>query len=35
MRGISINGIRERFDLKGVPMRLNLRRQDNPFADKE
>jgi GTP-binding protein len=30
-----INGIRERFDLMGVPIRLNLRRQDNPFDDKD
>jgi len=30
-----INGIRERFDLMGVPIRLNLRRTDNPFDDKE
>ena len=26
-----INGIRERFDLMGVAIRLNLRRTDNPF----
>ncbi|HET6159851.1 MAG TPA: ribosome biogenesis GTPase Der [Dongiaceae bacterium] len=30
-----VNGIRERFDLKGTPIRLQLRRSDNPFADKE
>ncbi len=30
-----INGIRERFDLKGTPIRLHLRRTDNPFVDKE
>ena len=30
-----INGIRERFDLQGTPIRLNLRRTDNPFHDKE
>jgi GTP-binding protein len=30
-----INGIRERFDLMGVPIRLNLRRTDNPFDDRE
>ena len=30
-----INGIRERFDLKGTPIRLQLKRTDNPFADKE
>ena len=29
-----INGIRERFDLKGAPIRLQLKRTDNPFADK-
>jgi GTPase len=30
-----INGIRERFDLKGTPIRLQLKRTDNPFAEKE
>ena len=30
-----VNGIRERFDLKGTPIRLYLRRTDNPFAEKE
>jgi GTPase len=30
-----INGIRDRFDLQGTPMRLNLRRTDNPFDDKD
>jgi GTP-binding protein len=30
-----VNGIRERFDLMGVPIRLHLRRQDNPFDDRE
>ena len=30
-----INGIRERFDLKGTPIRLYLRRTDNPFAENE
>jgi GTP-binding protein len=30
-----INGIRERFDLKGTPIRLQLKRTDNPFADRE
>ena len=30
-----INGIRERFDLKGTPIRLQLRQTDNPFARKE
>jgi len=27
-----INGIRETFDFPGVPIRINLRRQRNPFA---
>ena len=27
--------IRERFDLKGAPIRLQLKRTDNPFAEKE
>ncbi|MEM0908579.1 MAG: ribosome biogenesis GTPase Der, partial [Pseudomonadota bacterium] len=27
-----VNGIRETFDLPGVPIRLNLRRGDNPYA---
>ncbi len=30
-----INGIRERFDRMGVPIRLQLRRQDNPFDDRD
>ncbi len=30
-----VNGIRERFDLKGTPIRLQLKRTDNPFADRE
>jgi GTP-binding protein len=30
-----INGIRERFDLDGTPIRLHLRQTDNPFAEKE
>jgi GTP-binding protein len=30
-----INGIRERFDLKGAPIRLQLKRTDNPFAEKQ
>ncbi len=29
-----INGLRETFDLPGVPVRLTLRKSDNPFADK-
>ncbi|MCF3935731.1 ribosome biogenesis GTPase Der [Acuticoccus sp. M5D2P5] len=28
-----MNGIRETFDLPGVPIRLTLRKQDNPYAD--
>lgn len=28
-----VNGIRERFDLKGAPIRLQLRQTDNPFAE--
>ena len=30
-----INGIRERFGLNGAPIRLQLKRTDNPFAEKE
>ena len=30
-----VNGIRERFDLRGTPIRLYLRRTDNPFAEQE
>jgi GTPase len=30
-----VNGIRERFDLNGTPIRLQLRRTDNPFVEKE
>jgi GTPase len=30
-----VNGIRERFDLKGTPIRLQLRRTDNPFVERE
>lgn len=29
-----INGIREAFDLKGVPIRLHVRQGKNPYADK-
>jgi GTP-binding protein len=29
-----VNGIRERFELKGTPIRLQLRQTDNPFAEK-
>jgi GTP-binding protein len=28
-----VNGIRETFDLPGIPIRLNLRKPDNPYAD--
>jgi GTP-binding protein len=30
-----INGIRERFGLSGAPIRLQLKRTDNPFAERE
>ncbi len=30
-----VNGIRERFDLKGTPIRLQLRQTDNPFDQKD
>jgi len=30
-----VNGIRERFDLQGTPIRLQLRQTDNPFAERE
>ena len=30
-----VNGIRERFDLQGTPIRLQLRQTDNPFAEKD
>ncbi|MCW5715622.1 MAG: ribosome biogenesis GTPase Der [Bauldia sp.] len=30
-----VNGLRERFDLAGIPIRLVLRKRDNPFADKD
>jgi len=29
------NGIRERFGLKGVPIRIHMRKRENPFADKK
>ncbi len=29
-----VGGIRERFEFPGVPMRVELRRRDNPYADK-
>ena len=28
------NGIRERFGLKGVPIRIHMRKRENPYADK-
>jgi GTP-binding protein len=28
------NSLREAFDLPGVPLRLNLRKGENPYADK-
>jgi len=28
-----VNGIRQAFDLPGVPIRLQLRKPDNPYAD--
>ncbi|WP_430475868.1 ribosome biogenesis GTPase Der [Thalassospira lucentensis] len=30
-----INGLREDFDMPGVPIRINLRSSDNPFANKK
>jgi len=30
-----VNGLRESFDMQGVPIRLNLRKGDNPFAKGE
>lgn len=29
-----VNGLREAFDLPGVPVRLHLRKSDNPYANK-
>jgi GTPase len=29
-----VNGLRESFDMPGVPIRLNLRKGDNPFASR-
>ncbi|MGY8992221.1 MAG: hypothetical protein ACKVHL_11620, partial [Rhodospirillales bacterium] len=28
-----INALREEFDLPGVPIRLNLRKTDNPYVN--
>ena len=30
-----VNSLRQSFDLPGVPIRLNLRKGDNPFADRK
>jgi len=30
-----VNGMREDFNMPGVPIRLSLRKQDNPFANKK
>jgi GTP-binding protein len=30
-----VNGLRERFELPGVPIRFSMRKGDNPFADKD
>ncbi|WP_068312415.1 ribosome biogenesis GTPase Der [Polycladidibacter hongkongensis] len=30
-----VNGIRERFDIKGTPVRLSYRKGDNPYAGKK
>ncbi|MFY0610117.1 MAG: ribosome biogenesis GTPase Der [Hyphomicrobiaceae bacterium] len=30
-----LNGLRDTFDLPGTPIRLNLRKSDNPFADRK
>ncbi|RJF86884.1 ribosome biogenesis GTPase Der [Oleomonas cavernae] len=30
-----MNGLRETFDMEGVPVRLTLRRNDNPYTDQE
>ena len=29
------NGLREDFDLPGTPIRVNLRKGDNPYAPKD
>ena len=29
-----VNGLREAFDLPGVPIRLNVKQGANPYADK-
>ena len=30
-----INGLREDFDMPGVPLRISMRKGDNPFAPKK
>jgi GTP-binding protein len=30
-----VNGLRDAFDLPGTPIRLTLRKGDNPFAGKK
>ncbi|WP_340108567.1 ribosome biogenesis GTPase Der [Pikeienuella sp. HZG-20] len=30
-----INGLRQTFGMKGVPIRLNMRKSENPYADKK
>ena len=30
-----VNGLRRDFDMPGVPIRLALRKQDNPYADRK
>ncbi len=34
-RRYQVNGIREAFDIPGVPIRLQMRGTANPFADEE
>lgn len=30
-----VNGLREEFDIPGIPIRLNLKKSKNPYADKD
>lgn len=30
-----VNGLRQDFGLKGVPIRLHMRKGENPYADKK